>query len=236
MGTFLRHSVVSIYRASQPVTRRPGSISGSRIRRPHVCDEHAWPANPHPCLLLGRLTITEQRRHPAEPFSALVLITPRRAFVDTRLAVAGTRCTRNTRHGQHVPATIPWLHLRNSIRSAWKNCILLFCFIHRSNSRGNLQISGERRRGMCKSGICNIEPAAYLKRSSLGSKLLQSVYRNSCTAYRFVTNLETYGELCSLCCTFRAAKLFRNGYFARFLSERDEIWQHWRMANVHLFP
>jgi len=31
-----------------------------------------------------------------------------------------------------------------------------------------------------------------LKRSSLQPKLLQSVYKNSCMAYRLVTNLETY--------------------------------------------
>jgi len=196
VGTFLRHSVVSIYRASQPVTRRPGSISGSRIRRPHVCDEHAWPANPDPCLLLGRLTITEQRRHPAEAFSALVLITPRRAFVDTRLAVAGTRCTRNTRHCQHVSTTAVHGYIYQIAFVQCERTSFHYFVLYIDLTVGeHLQILGERLGGMCKSGICNIEPAAYLKRSSLGSKLLQSVYRNSCTAYRFVTNLETYGEL-----------------------------------------
>jgi len=55
----------------------------------------------------------------------------------------------------------------------------------------HLKSLGERRRGMCKSGICDTKPAISLKSSSVEPKLLQSVYRNSCTAYRLVTNLET---------------------------------------------
>jgi len=54
-----------------------------------------------------------------------------------------------------------------------------------------LQILGERQGGMCKSGIFDTKPAISLKRSSLEPNLLQSVYRNSCMAYRFVTNLVT---------------------------------------------
>jgi len=42
---------------------------------------------------------------------------------------------------------------------------------------------------MYKSGIGGIKPAISLKRSGLEPKLLQSVYRNTCTAYRLVTNL-----------------------------------------------
>jgi len=42
---------------------------------------------------------------------------------------------------------------------------------------------------VCKSGICDT------KRSGLEPKLLQSVYRNSCTAYRLVANLVTYRKL-----------------------------------------
>jgi len=48
---------------------------------------------------------------------------------------------------------------------------------------------------MCKSGIFDTEPAISLKRSGLEPKLLQSIYRNSCTAYRLVTNLVTYPDL-----------------------------------------
>jgi len=44
---------------------------------------------------------------------------------------------------------------------------------------------------MYKSGICDTKPAISLKRSSLQLKLLQSVYRNSYTAYQLVTNLMT---------------------------------------------
>jgi len=51
----------------------------------------------------------------------------------------------------------------------------------------HLQSSGERRQGTCKGGICDTKPAIVLKRSGLELKLLQSVYRNSCTAYRLVT-------------------------------------------------
>jgi len=44
---------------------------------------------------------------------------------------------------------------------------------------------------MYKSGICYTRPALSLKRSNLKPNLLQSVYRNSCTAYRLMTNLAT---------------------------------------------
>jgi len=54
----------------------------------------------------------------------------------------------------------------------------------------HLQTFGERRRSMCKSGICDTKPTISLERSSLEPKLLHSVYRNSCTAYQLVTNLK----------------------------------------------
>ena len=72
-----------------------------------------------------------------------------------------------------------------------------------------------------------------LKRSGLEPKLLQSVYRNSCTAYRLVTNLETYSKLWP---NFPAANFFHNGYLAHFLSERDEIGQRWRSGQSQLIP
>jgi len=37
---------------------------------------------------------------------------------------------------------------------------------------------------MYKSDMCDTKPAISLKRSILEPDLLQSVYRNSCTAYR----------------------------------------------------
>jgi len=66
---------------------------------------------------------------------------------------------------------------------------------------------------MCKSGICDTKPATSLKRDSLVPKVLQSVYRNSCTTYRLVPNLVTYGELWP---TFPGAKFFHRGYRAHF--------------------
>jgi len=48
---------------------------------------------------------------------------------------------------------------------------------------------------MAKSGICDTQPAICLKRSNLEPNLLQSVYRNSCMAYRLVTNLVTLHDL-----------------------------------------
>jgi len=46
---------------------------------------------------------------------------------------------------------------------------------------------------MCKNGIRDTKPAIglSLKRSSLKPKLLYSVYRNSCMAYRLATNVVT---------------------------------------------
>jgi len=51
---------------------------------------------------------------------------------------------------------------------------------------------------MCKSGIFDTKTATSLKRSGLEPKLLESVYRNSCKAYRLVTNLVTYSVTSSL--------------------------------------
>jgi len=55
----------------------------------------------------------------------------------------------------------------------------------------HLQIWGERRGGMCKSGIFYTKPVISPKRRGLEPKLQQSVYRNLRTAYRLVTNLVT---------------------------------------------
>jgi len=43
--------------------------------------------------------------------------------------------------------------------------------------------------------ICDTKLAISLKRSCLEPNLLQSVYRNSCTTYRLMTNLVTQREL-----------------------------------------
>jgi len=40
----------------------------------------------------------------------------------------------------------------------------------------------------------------------------------------------------NFCLLFREANFLHNGYIAHFLSERDEIWQHWGLANRNLFP
>jgi len=59
--------------------------------------------------------------------------------------------------------------------------------------------------GMFKSGICDTKPAISLKRSSLEPKLLLIIVcRNSCTAYRLVTNLVTF----ELWPTFPVSKIF----------------------------
>jgi len=57
---------------------------------------------------------------------------------------------------------------------------------HRSNSRGTSP-NGLKTRALYKSGICDTKPAISLKQNGLEPKLLQSVYRNVCTAYRLVT-------------------------------------------------
>jgi len=50
---------------------------------------------------------------------------------------------------------------------------------------------------MHTSSICDTKPAISLKRSSLEPNLVKGVYRNSCTAYRLVTNLATGRQHCS---------------------------------------
>ena len=65
-------------------------------------------------------------------------------------------------------------------------------------------------------------PAISLEQSSLEPKLLHTVYRNSCTAYRLVTNLVTYRVDFGL--LFRGTKFFHSGYLTHFLSERNETW------------
>jgi len=80
---------------------------------------------------------------------------------------------------------------------------------HRSNSKGTSPNFGRKTRGRYKSGICDTKPAIglSLKRSGPEPKLPRSIYRNSCmpTAYRWVTNLVTYGELWP---TFLGSKFF----------------------------
>ena len=60
--------------------------------------------------------------------------------------------------------------------------------------------------------------------SSLRPKLLQSVYRNSCTAYRLVTNLVTY---CKLWPTFLGSNVFQTlqQTFRPLLSKLSKIRQ-----------
>jgi len=87
---------------------------------------------------------------------------------------------------------------------------------HRSNSLGASPTLGWKTRGLYKSGVCDTKPAISLKRSSLEPKLLHSVYRNSCTAYRLLTdlNLVIYGVNFYL--LFLGAKFFHKRYLADF--------------------
>jgi len=75
------------------------------------------------------------------------------------------------------------------------------------------------------------KPAISLKRSGLEPKLLQSICRNSCTAYRLVTNLVIW----TLAYFFRG-KIFDNGYLTHYLSERDKIWQRWGSGQSKVLP
>jgi len=59
----------------------------------------------------------------------------------------------------------------------------------------HLQLFLWKTRGMWRSGICDTKPAISVTRSSLEPNLLQSVYRNSCKAYRLVRNLVVHGDL-----------------------------------------
>ena len=61
----------------------------------------------------------------------------------------------------------------------------------------HLQILGKTQGGYVQKWHLRYKPAISLTRSSLEPKLLQSVYRNSCTAYRLVTNLMTYSVTCN---------------------------------------
>ena len=73
---------------------------------------------------------------------------------------------------------------------------------------------------MYESGICDTQPTLSLKRSNLEPKLLQSVYRNSCTAYRLATNLVTWREPWRI---FPGANIFTTDILHTFLLERDRI-------------
>jgi len=94
-----------------------------------------------------------------------------------------------------------------------------------------VQILGERRGGMYKSGICDTKPSISVKRSSLEPKLLPSVYRNSCAAYRLVTNLVTRGELWP---TFSGSRIFPQRISRTLFCRSAIIWQC--LANRNLFP
>jgi len=62
----------------------------------------------------------------------------------------------------------------------------------------------------------------------------QCLYRNLCTAYRLVTNLETRVNFRH---TFLGSNIFPQRIFRTvLLSERDEILQRWGLANRNVFP
>jgi len=96
----------------------------------------------------------------------------------------------------------------------------------------HLQILSERRRGICKSGICDTKSSITLKRSSLEPKLLQSVYIQPYrhTAYQLVTNLETYGKLWP---TFRGQNFSQ--WISRTFCRRTNFCRVRGMANRNLF-
>ena len=87
---------------------------------------------------------------------------------------------------------------------------------------------------MYKSGICDTKPAISLKRSGLESKLLQSVYRNSCTAYSMVTNLATQRKRQPI--LFWGAKFFHNDISHIFCRSASKFGSVGGLANRNLFP
>jgi len=96
-------------------------------------------------------------------------------------------------------------------------------------------ILSERRGGMYKNGTWDTKPAIglSLKRSSLEPNLLQSVYRNSCTAYRLVTNLATSVNFNLL---FRGAKFSTTDISHSFCRTATKFGSVRGLANRSLFP
>ena len=82
---------------------------------------------------------------------------------------------------------------------------------------------------MCKTGICDTKPAIYLKRSSLQPQLLQSVYRNLCTAQIWRPRVN-FGLL------FRGAKFFHNYFSHIFCQSATKFGRVRGLANRNLFP
>ena len=88
--------------------------------------------------------------------------------------------------------------------------------------------------GYVQSGICDTKPAISLKRSGLEPKLLQSVYRNLCTAYRLVTNLETSGD--ELWPTFWEQNFSTTDISHTFCRSATKFGNVGGLANRNLFP
>jgi len=86
---------------------------------------------------------------------------------------------------------------------------------------------------MCKSGICYTKPAIFLKQNSLEPKLLQNVHK---TPVWPIDWWQIWRPMINFGLLFRGVKFFHHGYLVHFLSERDEIWQRWGLANWNLFP
>jgi len=107
--------------------------------------------------------------------------------------IASNSCNRVVSHVYVMVSNFPCLACISIIyksqhASLYGPCVVLCCVALRCVAAPpNV---GRKTTGMCKSGICDTKPAISLKRSSLEPKLLQSVYRNSCRAYRLVINLK----------------------------------------------
>ena len=97
----------------------------------------------------------------------------------------------------------------------------------------HLQSCGERRQGMCKGGICDTKPAIALKRSGLELKLLQSVYRNMCTAYRLVT---IWWPRVNFGLLFREANFSTTDISQTFCRSVTKFGRFRGLANRNLFP
>jgi len=81
--------------------------------------------------------------------------------------------------------------------------------------------------------ICDTKPAIVLKRSGLELKLLQSVYRNSCTAYRLVT---IWWPRVNFGLLFREANFSTTDISQTFCRSVTKFGRFRGLANRNLFP
>jgi len=87
---------------------------------------------------------------------------------------------------------------------------------------------------MCKSGICDTKPAiVYISETKQSRVKLTTVSIETHVRVLSIDDKcgDLYGELWL---TFPGGN-FSTTDIAHFSSERDEIWQHWRLVNRNLF-